>query len=45
MTSVQADTLLTAVADLQNIGQYLLSGLGILAGLLLVVVLAVTWKG
>ena len=45
MTSAQVDTLLAALADLQDIGHYLLQSSGVLAGLLLVLIFAITWKG
>ena len=45
MTSAQVSTLLASLADLQDIGHYLLQASGFLAGLLVVLVFAVTWKG
>ena len=45
MTSVQAVTLLASLADLQDIGHYLLQASGVLSGLLLVLIFAITWKG
>lgn len=45
MTEIQATEMLTRLTDLQDQGAHLVAGVGLLIGVLVVVIIAATWKG